>query len=269
MAVRCPLCHEVGQFKKYYSGFPTLYKCSECSFVFQDEKTIKTNYEDSYNLDFTNKSEWMYPARRDVLMDITRRIKQQTGPGKILDIGCGDGHFLYLCKNEGFDISGVEYDRNLSEYANKKAGNVLPGKYDKQMFPENYFDVITMIQVLEHIPEPQKILEIAKYHLKPDGIIVIEVPSIHAPHFLLYNLTRMKKFVNNPRGIIHSHCNYFSVRTLTRLLNDCGFIEHDLVTGRWKHKYGGTLKKIATFTDPIMNMLKIGGILYIGRLPVK
>lgn len=263
-SMKCPLCNSQKN-TVYYSGVPTIFKCKICSFVYQDKNTIILNYEDSYNLDFLNKSEWMYPSRFNAFSDIINRIPIQTTKNIILDIGCGDGQFLYLCKQKGYDISGVEYDKNLSSYANHKLNNcVLSGAYSKSMFPENTFDVVSLIQVLEHIPDPKYVIEIIRYHLKPDGIVIIEVPSVRAPHFLLYEITKIKQFVNKSTGIIPSHCNYFSVKTLTTFLEKSGIKTKTVITGRWADRYTGFKGKLGRIADPIFNRLQIGGILYIG-----
>jgi 2-polyprenyl-3-methyl-5-hydroxy-6-metoxy-1,4-benzoquinol methylase len=105
--------------------------------------------------------------------------------GDILDVGCGDGHFLFLSSKKGLNCFGVEDSEKLSLYASSKSGaEVIRGLYNKDMFPENSFDIISLIQVLEHIPAPKDALETAKYHLRPNGILVIEIPSIYAPNYL-------------------------------------------------------------------------------------
>jgi hypothetical protein len=124
--------------------------------------------------------------------------------------------------------------------------------------------VITFIQVVEHLLNPLEILEIVQYHLKPGGIIMIEVPSRFAPHFLAYKATGIKWFVKPPDGVIDCHVSYFSPRSMRHLTQLAGFSEQSLVTGRWKAKYRGLLRYVAVFTDPIMNALGIGGILYTG-----
>ncbi len=66
------------------------------------------------------------------------------------------------------------------------------------------------------------------------------------------------------KGVIRSHVNYFSPKTLSALAERAGFQEKEVVTDRWKYKYSGLLKMIASFTDPLMNATGIGGLLYIG-----
>jgi SAM-dependent methyltransferase len=269
----CAVCGESRpqMFRIWFDGYLKLYRCKSCGFVSQfpgpGSHTIVTDYTDKYSLDFLkNGQEFMYPNRRIVLQDIIDRIKKYQKVGDILDVGCGDGQFLFLSSKNGFNCNGVEGSEKLSSYASSKTGaKVTQGIYNKEMFPENTFDVISLIQVLEHIPTPKDALENAKYHLRQNGILVIEIPSITAPNFLAYRLTKFKRFVKPPSGVIFSHFGYYNPKSLFALTQKCGFITEELVTGRWQYKYTGYLKIIGQIFDPIFNFTKIGGILYIGR----
>jgi ubiquinone/menaquinone biosynthesis C-methylase UbiE len=199
-------------------------------------------------------------------MDIVSRIKSTVDGKAILDVGCGDGHFLNICKSTGFDCHGVESSKALSSYARLKVGDgIINSPYEKALFPAETFDIITIIQVFEHIEKPIDLLGIANHHLKPDGIVVIEVPSINAPNFLAYRATKIRSFVKPPTGVIPSHFGYFSPATLSFAAQKAGFRRISLVTGRWKYKYSGAKKVIGALLDPLLDLLRIGGILYIGR----
>ena len=272
--ISCPVCGENKSeaFKIYFEGYVKLYQCKKCSFVAQypgpGGSTIVEDYEDFYSLDFLKKGqEFMYPDRCRALTDIAQRIRSIMGTNlKILDIGCGDGHFLFICENFGFKCFGVEASKVLANYASLKVnGKIICACYNKELFQKNSFDVITFIQVIEHLVDPFCILNIAKYHLRPGGLLVIEVPSIHSPHFLAYRFTHIKKFVKPPHGIIYSHVGYYSPRSLTYLTNRCEFEQLLLVTGRWRVKYSGVLRAISLVTDALMDAFRIGGILYLGK----
>jgi SAM-dependent methyltransferase len=271
MYLPCGVCGETHPelFKIWFDGYIKLYKCLKCGFVSQfpgpGNYTIVNDYQDRYSLDFLKQGkEFMYPYRRRVFQDTLNRILAIKKTGTILDVGCGDGHFLYLCTQKGLKCSGVEESTELSSFASQKTNaNIIKGKYNKKMFPAESFDIITLIQVLEHIPIPSKALEIANHHLRKDGILVIEIPSINSPNFLGYRLTGIKKIVSPPSGVIYSHCGYYSPKSLLTLTQNCGYEKLSLVTGRWQYKYN-SYKQIGRFIDPILNKLRIGGILYIG-----
>ncbi len=256
----CPLCSRSTEKLFYKTDDLILYKCS-CGFVFHNQQT---EYNDQYSIEFAKTRKFMYPDRAECLRDIVQRIRKYKPAGNLLDIGCGDGHFLSYAKDY-YDISGIEPSYDLSVHASKILSiPVVHGYYPADLKNTQKSDIITMIQVMEHIPNPVKILEHIYNNLSQGGLVVIEIPSISAPHFLLYRLTGIKRFVNNPYGIIKNHVGYYSPKRFLSLMNSIGFKKIELTTGRWQVKYKGTLKSIAKIIDPVFNMLRIGGILYIG-----
>lgn len=272
----CTICGELDpdKFKIYFDGYIKLFRCKTCGFVSQfpgpGKLTIVTNYKDSPSLDFLSSGRiFKFPQKALNFKDVIRRITSLKGSDlKILDIGCGDGHFLYWCKDYGFDCYGAEENKQLAKYVESVVGcPVIQGHYNKAMFPKECFDVISMIQVLEHIPTPVLALETVLYHLKPNGIIVIEVPSIMAPHFITYRLTGLKWFVQRKShyGVIYGHFGYYSPKSLRTLINRIGFKEIQLTTGRWQNKHKGILKHIGNLLDPVLNTFNVGGILFIGK----
>ena len=267
----CAICGEdnTNSFRIWFDGYQKLYKCLKCGFVAHYPgpgcSTIIADYEETFYKAKTDNGGAFNPKRRQGLQDIVDRVNRIKPNGKILDIGCGDGHFLHLANNKGLDCYGVESSKALAEYASSHTSlPIFQEKYSNDMFPENSFDIITLIQVVEHLVDPLDILRTAKYHLRSTGIIVVEVPSIHAPHFLLYQLTRIKWLVRPPHGVIDTHVGYYSPKTLITLMQDSGFMKLSLVTGRWQYKYHGFWKILGKLIDPILNLLGIGGILYIG-----
>ncbi len=270
----CPVCGEKtpSKFSIYFDDYLTLYRCGTCSFVAQypeeNKNTVMEDYEHYYSLDFVNTGKkFQYPERTESFIDMANRIVGISGANsKVLDVGAGEGHFMSVAEKRGLQCVGVEPSPILADYAASIVkGEIKKGYYTKKMFPAESFDVITFIQVLEHLVDPGAALDAAWYHLKPGGFIMVEVPSIWAPHFLMYRLTGLKKFVKPPTGVIFSHVGYFSPRTLALLAQLHKFKKRQLITGRWFVKYHGLLKLVAFFVDPILNTLRIGGILYFGK----
>ena len=103
--------------------------------------------------------------------------------GRILDIGAGTGDFLLECKNQNWEILGIE--------PNEKAKAIAVGKGIKfgatiETLESNSFDVITMWHVLEHVPDVEHQIVELKRLLKPSGTIIIAVPnfkSYDAKHY--------------------------------------------------------------------------------------
>lgn len=110
-----------------------------------------------------------------------------TRPGKLLDVGCGDGQFLANMRELGWEVHGVEPDGQAVKAANQKFGlNVHEGALEKISFPDNTFDAITMSHVIEHLPNPIGTLRECKRMLKKGGRLVMTAPNIESLAHRLY-----------------------------------------------------------------------------------
>jgi len=263
----CAVCGEgrPAAFRIWYDGGLKIYRCRTCGFVSHfpgpGGDPLVTKYEDRYSLDFAENGPFMYPERRGAFADLLQRIRAKMPSGDLLDVGCGDGQFLSLCRPY-YGCHGIEPCRVLADYATRIAEvPVVNAEYEADTFPGASFDVIVMAQLLEHLPSPREMLGICKHHLRGGGMVVIEVPSIRAPHFLLYQLTGIRCLIENERGVIASHCGYYEPRTLRQLVASCGYTDITVVTGRWAARYKGMRGAVGCVADPLLNALGVGGIL--------
>ena len=146
------------------------------------------------------------------------KIIPYKGEGKLLDVGCGNGAFLYSMKELSWEVCGVEPDEKAVQYIHKELGlkNVKDGLLMDQRYEDQQFDVITLWHSLEHMPNPREVLEEIHRILRPDGLLLIAVPNIKS-----YAAQRFKDLwyaLDAPRHLIH-----FSPETLSYLLNETGF----------------------------------------------
>ncbi len=97
------------------------------------------------------------------------------------------------------------------------------GKFENSNIDET-FDVITMVDVIEHVPDPQDLLSKIFANLKPDGVLIIHTPN-HASNIV--NLARLLYIVGVKRPLIQifasNHIFFFNKNNLRRILNSCGF----------------------------------------------
>jgi ubiquinone/menaquinone biosynthesis C-methylase UbiE len=129
-------------------------------------------YQDLYLLEDTH---WWHRAKRDLVVSLIQEFKTVTRP-KILDIGCGAGKnietFASLGESWGIDVSAEA----IKFCKKRRLVNVKLGSAYKLPFPDNSFDVITLLDVLEHVDEDKALSEIHRV-LRPEGILVINVPA--------------------------------------------------------------------------------------------
>lgn len=191
-------------------------KCTNCHLVYVNpiEKVSKTN---EYYFKATNTQA---PTIRECYLKTAkcqvRLIQEYTSGTNLLDIGCAQGFFLFSASQAGYTTKGIEISQDAAEYARREFGLDIEAKpFEELRFPENHFDVVTLWQVLEHVPYPLAILKEVNRILKPRGLVVVSAPNIGGiPARILgkrwWDIKRL-------------HINQFSTRTLTEILENAGF----------------------------------------------
>jgi 2-polyprenyl-3-methyl-5-hydroxy-6-metoxy-1,4-benzoquinol methylase len=215
----CPLCSS-GNIQKFFSAY---YKCRDCTFVFVSKPDL-ASYEDDYYF-FDKKMEKINALRARFQVDfLMRSISVQDKKIKLLDIGCGSGHFLKEAIDRGFDAFGVD----ISQLAIKRAVDIygLKGKVFhinsindiKGLCEIEGFNVITLWEIIEHLPSPKSSLnEIARF-LKPGGYVFFSTPNIGS---LYVNILKQNW---HGFGIFKYHLSYFNPKTLSFVFpNNQGF----------------------------------------------
>jgi 2-polyprenyl-3-methyl-5-hydroxy-6-metoxy-1,4-benzoquinol methylase len=142
----------------------------------------------------------------------------------ILDIGFGWGQALLCFQEKGMECYGFDPAQDAVEYACHKKLNVVKAGIDKMNVFDRQFDVVTMYNVLEHLANPDKLIdEIQKDILNLGGILIVDVPNEFNP----FQLAAQKTFDLKEWWVAPpAHLNYFSTDSLQALLEDKGFKVH-------------------------------------------
>jgi SAM-dependent methyltransferase len=157
----------------------------------------------------------------DVLMRSQHTLKYLEGfvlPGKILDIGCGPGIFLSEARSRGWTTYGFDVSDFAVDYARGCLGLQEVKKMDVEdlAYADDSFDAVTMFHVIEHVFDPNKLVHACYKIIKPGGIIAVETPDISTRRARKAGVNW--KYIKTPE-----HLNYFSLKTLSRLLTRAGF----------------------------------------------
>jgi ubiquinone/menaquinone biosynthesis C-methylase UbiE len=115
-----------------------------------------------------------YSLQQKFKLIAAQTTKRADSAGTILDIGCGTGDFLKTMETNGWDITGFEPNSKAAQIAKSKGLNLMN---DLSYVPDNYFDVITMWHVLEHVADLENQIKELHRLIKPNGLIIIAVPN--------------------------------------------------------------------------------------------
>jgi SAM-dependent methyltransferase len=151
--------------------------------------------------------------------DLRTRLKKDayTGrKGRILDVGCSSGKFLYRLREMGWETHGVEVDAGAAALAASRGLHVFHGALEQARYPREYFDVATVVHVLEHVHEPRTFLKEIWRVLKPGGKLYVEVPNLKSFNFRMF--AKEWFHLDAPRHV----CSYWR-RPLFLALRDAGF----------------------------------------------
>ena len=172
--------------------FIDVYKCNETNVIYLNKINCNRNYYQNISY-FQNaiKLNLKKPIK-EINYDNVKRLKHLKdiliNTKNVLDFGCGEGYFINAVKSKytNIDIYGVDICKHNLEYCRSK--NIECFK-ELSYFEKNFFDVITIFHVLEHLDNPIETLNKIKKYLKPNGKIIIEVPNGNDILLSKYNLS--------------------------------------------------------------------------------
>ena len=182
---------------------------------------------------------------------------QPPGP-KLLDVGCAHGWFLDLA-SKTFDVLGVEPDQRVGLEAAKPGRPIRLGYFPDALQPAEKFDVIMFNDVLEHIPDLERVLTKCHLRLTEQGLLVLNLPSSHG---VFYRLARLLNGLGLPGpfarmwqvGLPSRHVHYFNIENLATLLKRKGFLIKK--TGRLASMHLKGLYTRLAFTNDGQSLLK-------------
>jgi len=247
--VPCNLCGSTGT--ALICGYDRRFKrlrtvaCTGCGLMRTDPMPTPAEVAGYYR----NVYRWDYqfvtgtPSRRHLSRsrkEAARRLDELAPalrPGsRILDFGCGAGVFLGIASREGFPVRGIEPGNDYAAYARKTFGvDVIGDLWENIELPASSFDVITTVEVLEHLREPVAALGWLASLLADDGVIYVTVPDISPTDREAFRLFHF------------AHLHHFTPETLLRAGAVCGLEPDPRFTPR---KTAVTFRKTRTTADP-------------------
>lgn len=220
--VRCRACGACGGRTAFLRRGFRFEDCAQCGVRFVAEpRPSVVDYDASYFSTGGKDGYAAYLADRELLREnFARRVRWLRGfapSGRLLDVGAAYGLFVAAARDAGFDAVGLEPAADCAEVARREFGvQVETGRIETFEFAEKSFDVVTMLDVIEHLEDPCAVVERAARLLRPGGLLVVETGDRDA---LCARVCGSRWYFYDPP----QHLTFFGRASLSRMLAGAGF----------------------------------------------
>lgn len=229
----CQLCGSGERTLKFQDGPFRVLTCAGCGLVYVTPRLQGQALLDVYDASYWNSQNPKQRGYADYAAEgalylktfqkrmalVSRWLPPQA---RILDVGCAAGYFLRVAQRHGHDVHGVELSAAIAVEAQQALGQgrVHIGTLAEAMTQKDYgarsFDLVTLWDVIEHIPTPQEVLQQVRTLIKPGGRLLLETQNVASRWARL--LGRRWHHYKHDEHLFH-----FDPRTIRRLLDECGF----------------------------------------------
>ena len=153
---------------------------------------------------------WWYTARRRILSGLIARVVRPPANARILEVGCGTGHNLAMLGQFG-TVDASELDDQARSLASERLGRPVANAAlpDLSMFEASSYDLIALLDVLEHVPDDSAALAAIRSCLKPGGALIVAVPA--------------NPWMWSAHDVAHHHHRRYRRRELAELARRSGF----------------------------------------------
>ncbi|GBD93082.1 methyltransferase domain protein [bacterium BMS3Abin05] len=207
-AVDCPVCGTkeatffLKTFDRYVFPYEKKYrleKCRNCGALYVNPRPVLENQDHYYPIDIHNPFLEFEANHQDFFQKLyafvhpyaiswkRKQLEKIAGVGRILDVECGNGDFLYAMRRHLWEVMGVERIQKYANFAHRTLGlPVLRSIEDLSGATIDYFDAITFWHSFSRFHDPVAVLEKIYGHLKAEGFLFIAIPNTRSLDFYFY-----------------------------------------------------------------------------------
>ena len=218
-----------------YSVYADIVRCVKCGLIYESPRE-KVDIINKRLMKESHPIKELAIEERESFFELNIKSMKKNIPvkGRLLDVGCNIGDFLNLIRKEGLDTYGIEPSSSAAEKAKKYYGlNIINDvAYNAiDSFEDNFFDVVTIWDVIEHLSDPSGVLSKINKKLKKDGHICIATHNIGS---LFARITR-----SHYPHLMYQHLYHFSDKTLKAMLDKTGFniVSSETFNKMWSVRY--------------------------------
>jgi len=217
----CNICERFFDSPSAYakSGPWTYLQCPNCRLILlhpvPEASVLRSYYNSSYQVSFDKYNKDVRRGAAPMLADLRPKFPRR---GRLLEVGCSYGGFLNEAHHDGWDVTGVELSEFAARYAREQRGlRVFTGTLENRIKDLGEpFDVVVMLHVIEHVPEPIQLLETCRKLTKPNGLLLLKTPNVTSLVARLAGATW--QWLSPP-----AHLWLYSPGTIGRLLEKAGY----------------------------------------------
>jgi SAM-dependent methyltransferase len=220
--LHCPACAQLELHRGLYTKNQcTIWQCVQCGLGRAETRNFNPNeyYTDDYFSGRRADGYADYQGAENVLRrefaHSVQFVREHKSDGRLLDIGCAYGFFLEEAK-PFYEVAGIELAEAAARSCRERGLRVVTGIADEVAFAHlGMMDVIVLLDVIEHLPDPRATLTLCAHHLNPDGIVVITTGDFDSRYARLAG--RHWRLMTPPQ-----HLWFFTPESLRRMLQTIG-----------------------------------------------
>lgn len=212
----CPACHGVSRSSRgEKDGFP-LSRCDSCRTLYVSDPPTAQDLATLYDAYYEDAQLSCPPFLDQRLGAVVRSLSSYRRLNRWLDVGFGAGLLLRAARRGGWEVVGTEIAAPAWEKMKDEGFDVHLGELQDCTLAEGGFDIVSMVEVLEHVDDPAELVEKARRLLRPGGVLYFTTPNAGS---LSYRLLGKRWSVVTPPH----HLQLFSTKGVEALLTGAGF----------------------------------------------
>lgn len=233
-----------------YGVHPPIVRCRQCDLTYANPRPGTDDVIDEYSavVDpvYLEERDGRAITFRNHLDHLGARITLN-GPGRLLDIGCHIGIFLEEAEKCGWDAWGIEPSHWAVTWAQQRNLQVIQGTLEETSFPPNHFDVVTLWDVIEHLPDPMSELRRIARIVRPGGWVCIHTMDVGS----LFARAMGQRWP----WLMEMHLYYFSRLTMAAILQRAGFRVVEATTRGRVLRLGYVVSRLAPYSASLAGLI--------------